>query len=170
MKDDRIETVNDQFAQELSGANPVALLIRILKLGSFVNTPMKEGVCDPEGLQQIELKIMMALAGEGRMAGHDITTMTGIPAMSVSRAIASLRKRGWVEDTPDSANRRRRPVRLSAAGIEAYEDLAPALSQLAEQLLGGLSASDRKSFARIADRLNRDMADWISSHHEEVQL
>ena len=105
------------------------LLVRLLKLGSFINSPMKDGVCDPLGISQIELKVMMALAGEGALAGHDLVEIMGVPAMNVSRALATLRDKGWIEDAQDPENRRRRPVRLSAAGEQAYARTLPAAQQ-----------------------------------------
>lgn len=145
-------------------------LIRLLKLGSFVNGPMKDGVCDPTGVSQIELKVMMALAGEGDLAGHDLVEIMGVPAMNVSRAIAALRERGWIEDAVDPDNRRRRPVRLSAAGRSAYDRLRPAVDAVAVALLGGLSAAQQRQFAALADRVIAAMTQWIRDHHEGVKV
>jgi DNA-binding MarR family transcriptional regulator len=145
-------------------------LIRLLKLGSLINGPMKDGVCDPGAISQLELKVMMALAGEGSLAGHDLVEIMGVPAMSVSRAIAALEARGWVEQAVDPENRRRKPVRLSAAGRAKYESLMPALADVARALVGGMSARQQREFAAIADQLVERMADWIVSHHEGVRL
>lgn len=146
------------------------LLIRLLKLGSFINVPMKGGVCDPGGISQIELKVIMALAGEGDLAGHDLVEIMGVPAMNVSRALVTLRDKGWVEDAVDPDNRRRKPVRLSASGWDQYRALLPTANALAEALLGGLTARQRREFAAISDKVIASMTDWIASHHGEVKL
>jgi DNA-binding MarR family transcriptional regulator len=153
-----------------AGSDDVALLIRLLKLASFINSPMKDGVCDPAGVSQLETKVMMALAGEGPLAGHDLVEITGMPAMNISRAIAALRERGWVEDTVDPDNRRRKPVRLTAAGEAEYASLAPALRDVARALLGNLGARQKRELAAISDRVIASMADWITSHHADVKL
>lgn len=158
------------YAELLSGDSTLALMIRLLKIGSFVNTPMKDGVCDPHDIGQTELKVLMALAGEGALAGHDLVNIMGMAPMNVSRALAGLRERGWIEDVPDRENRRRKPVQLSAAGVAAYEAFGPALLQLSNEILGGLTARERGQFARLADKINDAMADWITSHHEDVRL
>jgi DNA-binding MarR family transcriptional regulator len=156
----------------LPGAVPddLALLIRLLKLGSLINTPMIDGVCEPSGISPIELKVLIALTGEGDLAGHDLVEIMGMPAMTVSRAIAQLRGRGWVEDCADPDNRRRKPVRLTAAGRDATDRLAPLLEATASALVGGLTKADRQRLAQIADKLNAAMADWIVGHHAEVKL
>ncbi len=146
------------------------LLIRLLKLGSFINAPMKEGVCDPSGISQIELKVLMALAGEGALAGHDLVEIMGVPAMNVSRALMTLRERGWIEDALDPDNRRRKPVRLSAAGEAAYAATLPAAQQVAADLLSGLTARQRRDFAALADKVIGNMTAWIRAHHEGVKL
>lgn len=152
------------------GDTPFDLLIRLLKLGSFINAPMKDGVCDPSGISQIELKVMMALAGEGDLAGHDLVEIMGVPAMNVSRALATLRDRGWIEDTTDPDNRRRKPVRLTTAGTQAYRDMLPAAEAVAEAILGNLTARQQREFASLSDKIIAAMTDWIRSHHEGVKL
>ena len=89
------------------------LLVQLLKLCSLMAEPMKQGVCDPAEASTHEIKVVMALAGEGPLAGHDLVHINGATPMNVSRAIASCKARGWVEDHNDPDNRRRRPVRLS---------------------------------------------------------
>ena len=148
----------------------LALLIRLLKLGGLINTPMIDGVCEPSGISPIELKVLIALTGEGDLAGHDLVEIMGMPAMTVSRALALLRTRGWIEDCADPDNRRRKPVRLTAAGRAATDRLSPLLEVTARTLLGGLGKADRHRLAQIADRLNGTMADWIVGHHAEVKL
>jgi DNA-binding MarR family transcriptional regulator len=147
-----------------------AQLIRLLKLGSFINAPMKDGVCDPSGLSQIELKVMMALAGEGELAGHDLVEIMGLPAMNVSRALAALKARGWIAEAVDPDNRRRRPVRLSAAGLAAYGQMLPSIDAVAEALLGSLTARQQREFAHLSDKIIAAMIEWIRSHHQEVKL
>lgn len=146
------------------------LLIRLLKLGSFINAPMKEGVCDPSGVSQIELKVLMALAGEGALAGHDLVEIMGVPAMNVSRALATLHGKGWIEHASDPDNRRRKPVRLSAAGEAAYARTLPAAQQVAHDLLGGLTARQQRELAALSDKVIAAMTRWIHDHHEGIKL
>lgn len=153
-----------------SSPDDLALLIRLLKLGSLINTPMVDGVCGPAAISQIELKVMMALRGEGELAGHDLVGIMGMPAMNVSRALASLRLRGWIEDCRDRDNRRRKPVRLTPAGLVAYKRLEPLIGTVAKALVGGLAKAERLRLARTADKLIAAMADRISRHHGEIKL
>lgn len=151
-------------------ADQVAALIRLLKMSSFINSPMKDAVVDPSGVSQVEVKVLLALSGEGALAGHDLVEIMGVPAMNVSRALAALREKGWIEDAIDPDNRRRRPVRLSAAGQAEYERLHPAVEAVAQALLGSLSSAQQRQFAVISDKIIDAMVQWIRDHHEGVKV
>jgi DNA-binding MarR family transcriptional regulator len=153
-----------------NGDENVALLVKLLKLGSFINLPMKEGVCDPADLGVTECKVLMALAGEGALAGHDLVGIMGLPPMNVSRAIAALKTRGWIEDIQDPDNRRRRPVALTKAGWGAYATMDQGVAGLARDLLGNLSARQKRQFAEVSEIIIENMAEWITGHHSEIRL
>lgn len=149
---------------------PTELLIGLLKMGSFISGPMRDGVCDPADISTAELRVIMALAGEGELAGHDLVEITGLPPMNVSRSIATLRERGWIEDCADPENRRRRPVRLSAAGFEAYARTQPYFEVVASALLGSLTVRQRQQLATLTDKVNTQLIKWIRDHHAEIKL
>ncbi|NOW47191.1 DNA-binding MarR family transcriptional regulator [Novosphingobium sp. SG751A] len=143
------------------------LLIGLLKLCSMIGDPMKVGVCDPVGASTNEVKVVMALAGEGPLAGHDLVHITAMSAMNVSRAIAGAKARGWVEDFNDPENRRRRPVRLTAAGEGAYRQMQPMLHDVAESLLGKLTVRQRREMGHLTDLVLRRIAEWNAAQPQD---
>lgn len=145
-------------------------LIALLKLGAFVNSPMRDGVCEPHGVSHTEAKVLMALVGEGERAGHDLVEIIGASPMNVSRAIMALKDRGWIEDGVDNDNRRRKPVRLTAAGRAAYQSMLPAMQGVADALFGGLTVRQRQQFAALSEKLLDAMIAWIRTHHAEVKI
>jgi DNA-binding MarR family transcriptional regulator len=147
-----------------------ALLVDLLKLASLINGPMRDMVADPLEMAPTELKILLALGGEGELAGHDLSEIMGVPAMNVSRAISSLIARGWIERGVDRSNRRRKPVKLSQQGHAAFLRTLPTLKSVADGLLDGLRERDRVAFRRAAQIILSSLADWMHEHHAEVQL
>jgi DNA-binding MarR family transcriptional regulator len=127
-------------------------------------------VVEPNGVSQIEVKVLIALAGEGALAGHDLVEIMGLPAMNVSRALASLKTRGWIESAVDPENRRRKPVRLTEGGWREYRLLEPGIALLAEALVGHLTQRQLDEFAKISDSIIERMTGWITSHHAEVKF
>jgi DNA-binding MarR family transcriptional regulator len=146
------------------------LLVQLLKLSSLINRPMEDGVANVQAIALNELKIIMCLGGEGALAGHDITEIMAIPPMNVSRALATLIERGWVEPVVDPANRRRKPVQLSAAGWAAHRAMLPSVSNVSDYLLGRLTPNERATLLRLSTKVIDRMADWFSEYHTATPL
>ena len=47
----------------------IDLLVAMLEFASLISRPMRDGVADPAGLSSNELRILMALTGEGGVRG-----------------------------------------------------------------------------------------------------
>ena len=58
-----------------------ALLVDLLKLATFVSNPMRTGVAEPLDLAPTDLRIILALGGEGELAGHELSDIMGVPPM-----------------------------------------------------------------------------------------
>lgn len=153
----------------LNDAN-LQLLVQSLKLSSLINRPMEDGVAEAAGISLNELKIMMCLGGEGALAGHDITDIMAISPMNVSRALAALLERGWIEPAVDAANRRRKPVQLSHDGWAAHSAMTPNIAAVADYLLGPLTANERAVMLRASDKIIGRMADWFEQYHAGTHL
>lgn len=138
----------------------VSLLIDLLKLGTFIATPMRDGVADPMGLTPTDLRIVLALGGEGELAGHELSEIMGVPPMNVSRAIAALTERGLVEPGANRSNRRRKPVRLTDAGQRLFARTIPAMAHVGADLFKGVSQRDREAFRRVAASVLARIGRW----------
>lgn len=138
----------------------VGLLISMLRFAALIGRPMQDGVAAPAGISSNELKIMMALVGEGERAGHELAELMGMQAMNVSRALAALADRGWVEPATDETNRRRKPYRLSAAGWKAYHAMDPEIQGVAHFLFKTLNPTERAGMAAVLDKLYRQVLGW----------
>ncbi len=142
-----------------------ALLIALLRIASVINRPMRDGVADPEGLSLNELRILMALGGEGTAAGHMLGEVMGMQPMNVSRALATLSALGLVAQVDDAANRRRKPYALTAQGVQRHAALAPELAQVARFLFGALKATERNALARLLAKLDARLDQWQPPKH-----
>src|SRR5580698_11121624 len=138
----------------------IDLLVAILRFSSIISRPMRDGVADPAGFSNNELKILMALSGEGESAGHDMAELMGMHAMNVSRALASLREMGHVEPVKNTKNRRRKPYRISARGATARATLEPHIAKVARDLFGALTPDERRALKKILSKLDRRVRAW----------
>jgi DNA-binding MarR family transcriptional regulator len=133
----------------------VAPLLELLKLATLISRPMRVDLADPQGLSINELRVLMCIAGEGPIAGHAIAEVMAIPPMNVSRALAALQQRDWVERVPNPGNARLRPMRLSAAGIAAYRAMLPDLAGIAGHLFQDLDAGQRTLLQTFLEAITR---------------
>ena len=138
---------------DLDLGEDAALLVDLLKLGTFIARPMREGVAEPMGLSPNDLKIILALGGEGELAGHELSDIMGLPPMNVSRAIAALRTRGLVEPGKDASNRRRKPVRLTTAGMDLFRQTIPAMAEVGGHLFADFTPEERAVFHAAAQAI-----------------
>lgn len=138
----------------------IDLLVAILRFSSIISRPMRDGVADPAGFSSNELRILMALSGEGESAGHDLAELMGMHAMNVSRALSSLHAMGLVAAAKNSRNRRRKPYRVSSRGAAAYLALEPRIAQIANFLFGALTLSERRALRRLLSKLDRQVLAW----------
>lgn len=159
-----MKTRKEALADNAIGAD-AELLILLLKLSSLISGPMDDGVAAPNGIAINELRIIMCLGGEGALAGHEISELMAIPPMNVSRALASLSARGWLEPVVDPANRRRKPVQLSDSGWAAYSAMTPDVRAVAQTLLAGLGKVERATLARVTAKIIAKLDDWHIAHH-----
>jgi DNA-binding MarR family transcriptional regulator len=141
----------------------IRLLVAMLRFASLISRPMRDGVADPAGFSANELRILMALSGEGEAAGHDLAELMGMHAMNVSRALSSLQAMGLAEPAKNSKNRRRKPYRISTRGAAAHLALEPRIAQVADFLFGTLTGAERQSLQRILAKLDRQVLAWQPS-------
>jgi DNA-binding MarR family transcriptional regulator len=139
----------------------VALLVSLLRLSSVLNRPMRDGVADPEGLSLNELRVMMSVGGEGEVAGSELAELIGMQPMNVSRALAKLSQMGWVEQTPDASNRRRKPHRLSRKGIAAHRAMTPEVATVASFLFADMSDAECAALSALLQKLDAQIAAWL---------
>jgi len=144
-------------------SNEIGLLVAMLRFASLISRPMRDGVADPAGFSSNELRILMALSGEGESAGHDLAELMGMHAMNVSRALTSLNNMGLVEPAKNTKNRRRKPYRVSSRGTRAYVALEPHIAQVARYLFGALTARERAALEQILTKLDRRVEAWQPS-------
>ena len=138
----------------------IELLVAMLKFASLISRPMRDSVADPAGLSSNELRILMALSGEGESAGHSLAELMGMHAMNVSRALASLHAMGLIEPVKRRGNRRRKPYRVSTRGAKTHAALEADLGRVARFLFGVLTTRERASLRKIVAKLDRQVLTW----------
>ena len=89
---------------------------------------------------------LLALSA-GPLAISDLGAATGVAVSSATRMVQTLEREGWVERAPEEpcADRRRRPVALTAAGRRVMEEASEVVRARFRRLLQNLDADDQRA-------------------------
>ena len=151
------------MADPITNNAAIAPLISLLKAATRIGLPMREGVAEPEQLSVTELRILLALGGEGDMAGHEMAEFMAIQPMNISRALARMAEAGLVKAIDNSGNRRRKPYRLTSDGQARFEGLEARMRAVADFAFGGLSAEERALAGAPLGRGGQQLMTWDSA-------
>jgi DNA-binding MarR family transcriptional regulator len=151
----------DPLVEDTAEESPeVLLLVAILKLATVINRPMRDGVADPQGLSLNEMRVLMSIGGEGQVAGHELAEIIGMQPMNVSRSLATLQERGWIEQVGDVRNRRRKPFRLSEVGKHSLVAMLPGVGEVAHFLFAGTPGREITDLTQRVEHLIDRIDEW----------
>ena len=144
--DDRRLTVSEPDGR-------VGTLHRLLKLNTRLMQPFSTHLSHRHNISLNEFRLLMAIGRLGASASHELAEHTGVNAMSVSRAVATLERHGRITVEADPHNRRRKVLRLTDEGRRLYELMRPQTNAVADYLFGGVDERDVTKLDEIVSRL-----------------
>ncbi|MDP6345276.1 MAG: MarR family winged helix-turn-helix transcriptional regulator [Alphaproteobacteria bacterium] len=135
--------------------NPIdsTLVYHLLLLINLIAKPFHDNFSKRHSLTLNEWRIMMTLAHNPGISLSGICEHSGLHIMNVSRGIRRLVRMHRVERSLDPADRRRSVLRLSDAGAELFNKIAPAALAREDLIRGGLTAREVETFNRLLEKL-----------------
>lgn len=146
-------TAHGGASVHLDETSEVVLLHRLLKLTNRLMAPFSTHLSHRYRISVNEFRLLMTIGALGRTASHEVAELTGVNAMSVSRAVSALQKHGRVVVEVDADNRRRKWLSLSDEGRRLYEIMRPQTEKVAHYLFSELDEAEVAGFASIVERL-----------------
>ena len=131
----------------------VGTLHRLLKLTNRLMAPFSTHLSHRHNISLNEFRLLMAIGRLGASASHELAEHTGVNAMSVSRAVATLERHGRIRVETDPSNRRRKVLRLTEEGERLYELMRPQTQAVADYLVSGLSEADIAKLDELVGKL-----------------
>lgn len=101
------------------------------------------------GAHRQQYALLSALEEVGRASQADLGRRLGIDPGDMVRLIGAMQAEGWLERTPDPADRRRKLVAITAAGRRRLHKLDAVVAQVQDDLLADLSPAQRKHLVRL---------------------
>ena len=128
---------------------------RLSILSNRVSQAIAREYTDRFNLSMTEWRVMAVLArfnGEG-MSAREVADRTAMDKVAVSRALARLTAAGRVSRSTHGGDKRRSVLRLTAKGWKIHDTVAPRARAHERELLGHLTADEKKMLTLILDKL-----------------
>ena len=128
---------------------------RLSILSNRVSQAIAREYTDRFNLSMTEWRVMAVLArfnGEG-MSAREVADRTAMDKVAVSRALARLTASGRVSRSTHGGDKRRSVLRLTAKGWKIHDTVAPRARAHERELLGHLTAEEKKMLTQILDKL-----------------
>ena len=126
---------------------------RLSLLSNAVSGAIAAVYGDKFAISMPEWRIMMILAEYPNVSADEVCRRTKIEKSVVSRAVARLLKRHFINREIDEDDRRRSILRLSETGLSVYDEVMPIARDYEAKLLSGLTAEEMETFNTMIDKL-----------------
>ena len=128
-------------------------LHNILKLANRLMAPFSTYLANQHRITLNEFRVMMLIGHYGSAASHELVELTGVNAMSISRAVSTLEKHDRVYSVQDPANRRRKHLKLTEEGERLFRAMRPSTDLVADYLLSRLKSHEKATLDHILQTL-----------------
>ena len=112
-------------------------------------TQVYEEALRPQGIRATQFTILQALSLAGEVSQGRLGEMLAMDSTSLTRALAIMRRAGWVSEHRGE-DRRERRIRLSSEGNSKLRRGLPVWERVQSRLRGKLGGSAWKSLLQLA--------------------
>ena len=126
---------------------------RLSVLAQIVSESLHDLYAEPYGLSVTQWRVMAALGRFAPLTASEVGLRIVMDKVAVSRAVASLMKRGLVERSADLDDRRRASLHLTRHGRAIHAEIVPLALKYEADLYQALSTEERQTLNGLCDRL-----------------
>jgi DNA-binding MarR family transcriptional regulator len=150
---DEVDELVDAWARERDDLDlaPVAVFSRISRLARHLDLARRQAFT-AHGIESWEFDVLAALRRAGspyELSPGRLLRETLVTSGTMTNRVDRLAGRGFVERSPDPADRRGVIVRLTPEGKTAVDGAFEALLEAERSLLADLPAKEQKQLARL---------------------
>jgi DNA-binding MarR family transcriptional regulator len=118
----------------------------------YANRAAIEAVLRPHGLGSTQWAIMYELTASGPTSQRDLGRLLHIERASLSGVVATLVRKGLVEQTPSDTDQRQRLVTLTDAGRQLWQELPDPFAAVRTVGLAGIDTDDLATAVRVLQK------------------
>jgi DNA-binding MarR family transcriptional regulator len=128
-------------------------IFKLLVASSLLARPFMEKIGPSHSLSLPEWRSLVVLDAKGGLSNVAVAELTGLDAMTVSRALDRLHRSGRVERIRDADDKRHWINRMSRAGRATYRAVLKEARKRQRDMAGDLTTSDIQDLQRTLDRI-----------------
>jgi len=152
-------------------ANPCPFTFRINYLALLYNTPLYNWISDQYGLKRPEYVVLYSLALANGGSARDVSSTSGFPKNTLSRAINRLEKMDLIKArNKRPGGRRKQALHLSDKGWALFNETRPAFEAQEKRMLKSLSQGERQMLFEILSKVVKDAQEWEASLPPEAKI
>jgi len=134
---------------------------RVNFLANFFTGPIYAELMERFGLSRPGFVILFSLSHQDGLVARDICLVTGLPKNSISRAVTELEAKALIVRDTDAADKRAKPLRLTAAGRGLLSDIVPMFEQRQREMFAVLEDHETREFDRLLHKIIAAMPNWV---------
>jgi DNA-binding MarR family transcriptional regulator len=138
---------------------PSHIPYRILLLSKMIDRVTAQHVRDTAQLSLAEWRVLTHVEMIGKCSAADVASVAYSDRAEVSRAVASLEQRGFVQREANPRNRRSSLVSLTEAGKSVHAAIRGERGKFYEQWLTDLSETERVALNAALEKVTRRVID-----------
>jgi len=127
----------------------------------FTNREALESALRPFGLGSTQWYVLYQLANSGPTMQRDLGQILHLERATLSVVVATLVRKGLIEQVPGAEDRRQRMLELTAAGTDLWARLPDPVDQLRSIAFGPTSAEDAATTIRVLREATQRLTDHM---------
>ncbi|MDR7127417.1 DNA-binding MarR family transcriptional regulator [Pseudorhodobacter sp. 4114] len=108
---------------------------------------------EPEGISVPQMRVLIALAGNGPRTVNELSVLTVINQSTLSRSLDSMEAADLIRRETCEQDSRFRRIHLTASGEALYSRVWPVMREAEDRLFADISAEERAAFTTTLGRI-----------------
>lgn len=131
-----------------------------MKRAYLLSSQLLDAQLQDFGLGRTQWQIMFHLAHEGSVSQRVLQKKLHVESATLTNLVASLVRKGWIQQLPDPKDKRSKYLQLTPRGKEVWKTLPDPLRAIQDKMTQGIPRADieqaRQVLMRVVENLEQD--------------
>jgi DNA-binding MarR family transcriptional regulator len=128
----------------------------------FASRAVMDSVLRPYDLGSTQWYVLYQLANEGPTMQRELVRMLQIERATLSGVVATLVRKGLVEQTPDAEDQRQRMLRITGSGKKLWKSLPDPIDLILSVAFDGMDPAELAVARRVLQTATQRLNGYIS--------